>query len=600
MSEDAESSRVRVGKKAAAVVLAGLLAGATVVPQAAQAMTLLQATSQAAGSVPDKPDGESGDMGGGSGSGMGDMGGGSAGGGANTQTFDYSGSYSATLSATDGEEATSDSQTISATESLVNAIAAQGGATLTVTNATVTKSGDASDGDSCNFYGVNSIVLAVGEGSQVYLSESSLSADSEGSNAVFATDSATAYVNNVTISTTSDNSRALDATYDGTIVANQITATTEGDHCATVATDRGGGNVSVANSTLTTGGSGSPILYSTGCVEVDCITGTATGSQIAGMEGLNTIRIANSTLTSTITDKTASDPIANGIIIYQSTSGDADTSTGEAALFEARDSTLSSSIQSGSMFYLTNTTADIVLSNTTLDFDTSAACLLIATGNDDNSWGTAGSNGAAVTLTAIDQVLEGTIQVDAISSLDLYLTEGSTYTGATQIVDNESGGTSDGTIDVVVDSTSTWVLTGDATVTTLQVADGGQVVDADGNAVTIVANGETVVEGSSSITLTVTDSYSSTADLSGAKSLSEATIDRDDFDSYYGTSTAFDTNGSSDDATAEADAAETDSDTNTEADATETEEETADESSGGTGIFAWFAGLWETITSFFS
>lgn len=47
-------------------------------------------------------------------------------------------------------------------------------------NADVTKSGDVSDGDSCNFYDENSIVLAVGEGS----------------NGLFATDGATIWANN--------------------------------------------------------------------------------------------------------------------------------------------------------------------------------------------------------------------------------------------------------------------------------------------------------------------------------------------------------------------------------------------------------------------
>lgn len=81
------------------------------------------------------------------------------------------------------------------------------------------------------------------------------------------------------------------------------------------------------------------------------------------MEGLNTILIKDSTLESTVTGKTASDPIANGTIIYQSTSGDAEASTGEHATFQSVDSTLSSAIGSGSMFYFTNTTADVVLQN---------------------------------------------------------------------------------------------------------------------------------------------------------------------------------------------------------------------------------------------
>lgn len=202
---------------------------------------------------------------------------------------------------------------------------------------------------------------------------------------------------------------------------------TAGDHCASVATDRGGGSISLTNSTLTTAGSGSPLLYSTGDIEVDNVTGTASGSQIAGMEGLNTILIHNSSLTSTLTEATASDPIADGIILYQSTSGDAESTTGEAATFQAVNSMLKSAIASGAIFYFTNTKANVVLSNTTLDFDSSKVNLMTVQGNDSNNWGTAGSNGADVTFTGIGETLNGNSDVDSISSLNLYLLENSTY-----------------------------------------------------------------------------------------------------------------------------------------------------------------------------
>ena len=80
--------------------------------------------------------------------------------------------------------------------------------------------------------------------------------------------------------------------------------------CAIVATDRGGGSISLADATLSTAGSGSPLLYFTGDIQVNNVSGTSSGSQIAGMEGLNTILIKDSTLESTVTGKTASDPIA--------------------------------------------------------------------------------------------------------------------------------------------------------------------------------------------------------------------------------------------------------------------------------------------------
>lgn len=497
-------------------------------------------------------------------------GGSASGGGADTQTYDYSGTMSGALTA-DGEEVTSDGESTVAETADQNAALATNGGTLTITNGTLTKSGDDTNGDNCNFYGINSIALAVGDGTTMYISDSSLSADSEGSNGVFSTDSATAYVYNTSIDTTAGNSRGLDATYSGTIIADSLTIATEGDHSASLATDRGGGNISVTNSTLSTAGSGSPLLYSTGTIEVSNVTGTASGSQIAGMEGLNTILIFNSDLTSTITGATASDPVADGVIIYQSTSGDADTSSGETALFQAVNSKLSSSIQSGAMFYITNTTAKVILKDTELNFDSDSAKLLYIAGNDSNNWGTAGSNGGTVTFAAIGETLDGDITVDTISSLDLYLQDSTTYTGAITIEENANG-TSDGSgITVNVDSGSTWVVTGDSTVTNLNVADGGKVVDESGNTVTITANGSTAVEGTSSVTVTVTGSYSTT--VAETIEAEAASIDRTDFDSYYGTSTAI--------AETVSDESENDTEATEDTDsAEETTEDTAEEQDG--------------------
>ena len=428
-------------------------------------------------------------------------------GGADTMSFDYSGSYAGAIAA-DGEDISSDGESFTATEADQNAALVQNGGTLTLENALLQKSGDDTDGDRCNFYGVNSILTAVGEGSSATVSNSSLTATSAGSNGIFATDGATVTVSDTSIDTTADNSRGLDATHGGVITADNVNITTAGDHCAGIATDRGGGTITAVDSTVSTQGSGSPILYSTGDIEVENLTGTASGSQIAGMEGLNTICIENSTLTSSITGKTASDPIANGIIIYQSTSGDAEATTGSTATFTAKNSTLSSAIQSGSMFYLTNTSANITLQNTELDFDSSQATLITACGNDSNNWGQAGSNGAAVKVKAINQTLEGDIVADTISSINLTLTKGSTWTGSAIIQDNDSAATTtESPISITVGKKSSWIVTGDCTVSNLTVKNGGTIKDSDGQTVTIVANGKTVVEGTGNVTVTVTGTY---------------------------------------------------------------------------------------------
>ncbi len=592
MRSEAFERRDSIMRKAGVAVVTGaLLISMSPLPALAEGTSSSSGTSTATSQPAGEPPSGGGSAPGDAGGSMPGGGGGGAG-GANTMTYDYTGTLSGALTA-DGDSQEASDQTITATEADVNAALAENGGALALSGVTLEKSGDDTNGDNCNFYGVNSILLATGDGSTAKISSSKLDATSEGSNAIFATDGATVYANGDTITTSAGNSRGLDATYDGTIIANDMGISTQGDHSASIATDRGGGNISVTNSTLSTAGSGSPLLYSTGDIEVSGVTGTATGSQIAGMEGLNTILINNSTLSSTITDKTASDPVANAVIIYQSTSGDAESTTGEAATFQAVGSTLSSAIQSGAFFYVTNTTANILLQGTTLDYDSSDANLIQVEGNDSNSWGTAGSNGGTATLTLADEDVKGNVSVDTISSLALYLADNSTWTGAAAITENANGSTSDSPITVNVDDGSTWVVTADSTVSALNVASGGSVVDESGKTVTIVANGQTVVQGDSSLTVTVTGSYTTTYDGTGASTVAADLIDRSAFDTEYGTSTMF-VMGDNTDADA-ADAAQASAATGSSTDAATSASDATSSSTGNVLL-----DIWNSIVSFFT
>lgn len=528
------AKQARWKRVTACVVSAALASTLALSPVYASAETTSQtqsATSQAAGTgtPPSLP------------------GGAGAGGGADTQSFDYTGSYSGTKTA-DGQQVSSSDESIEATGTDTNALLAENGGTLDVDNATITKSGDdTQDQDGCNFYGVNSGALAVGSGSALHIGDSGITTSSAGSNGIFATDSATVFANNDTITTTSTdgNARGLDATYGGTIIGNGLTINTTGPHSATVATDRGGGNISLTNSTLDTAGSGSPLFYSTGDIEAENVTGTATGSQIAGIEGANSVYLSNSYVSSTNDAISGSDPIKNGVIIYQSTSGDADTSSGSAARFAAVGSTLATTISSGSFFYLTNTTANVVLQNTTLSYDSSNTQLLTAQGNDSNNWGSAGSNGATVNFTLRGETVSGGITADDISTATVYLLDATTWTGAASVTQNSASSktTSTSPLTVNVGSDSTWVVNGNSTVTNLNVENGGKVVDESGNTVTIKdSSGSELVKGSSEYSVIVTGSYGTSFTTGSETQVQGASIDRTSFDSTYGTSTAMGTN----------------------------------------------------------
>ena len=464
------------------------------------------------------------------------------GGGANTQSYDYSGTNKGKLTASK-KSVNATNKTINSNVADVNALLAKSGGTLTVKNSKVTKSGDDTNGDNVNFYGINSSALAVGKGSKLFISKTSIESTSEGSNGIFATDNGTVYANDVKITTKKGgNSRGLDATYGGVIYANKMNISTEGNHSAAIATDRGGGYISVTNSSLKTAGSGSPLIYSTGDIEVDAVKGTATGSQIAGIEGKNRILVYNSKLTSTNDAISGSDPIKNGVIIYQSTSGDAETASSQIGDFEAVDSTLKTTISSGAMFYVTNTNAKVVLQNTKLDFDSSKVNLINASGNNSNSWGSQGSNGGKVTFTGINQTLKGNVTVDTISNVKLYLTKKTTWTGTATIETNSAGSTSKSPLTVNVDKSSKWVVTKNTTVSNLNVEKGGKVIDSNGKIVTIKVNGKTKVKGDSDIVVTVTGKYSNTVKTSSKTSLSTRVLSRESFDKKYNVKTTFGTN----------------------------------------------------------
>lgn len=365
---------------------------------------------------------------------------------------------------TEGVVDVSDSQelsnkTLSTTSSDESAIVVNDGGSLNATGLTISKSGDSSNTGNSEFYGLNAAVL-VQKGSEATIKDTTIETNATGANAIFSTgENAIINVSNTKITTTEDSSRGLDATYGGTINANIVTITTSGQHCAAVATDRGEGTVTVKNSILNTNGKGSPCVYSTGTISVSDSKGMATNSSCAVIEGKNSITLNNTKLTSYGIGR-VDDGIDNcGVMIYQSMSGDASEGTGT---FSATDSTLTISKKSkiyetSPMFFITNTDAVINLENTKLNYGSNQ--LVIVSGND-GEWGSQGSNGGNLILNATNQILNGNISVDNISTASFIL-KGSTLTSTINSENNAKE------VNLSLDSSFKWVVTGDSYVTTL-------------------------------------------------------------------------------------------------------------------------------------
>ena len=341
---------------------------------------------------------------------------------------------------------------------------------VTIENPTVTKSGSSNGGDSCNFYGLNAAVLVKG-GSTTTITGGTITSDASGANGVFsyggnggsngtAGDGTTVIISDTTITTTGSGSGGIMTTGGGITKAYNLTVTTSGQSSAAIRTDRGGGTVTVDGGIYTSNGLGSPAIYSTADITVKNATLVSNLSEGVCIEGKNSISLTNCDLTASNTKRNGNAKFLDTIMIYQSMSGDADSGTSS---FSMTGGTLTSN--NGHVFHVTNTNAVINLTNVTIVNNDSDAVLLSVC---DDGW--SGASNIA-TLNASNQTLSGTILVGSDSTFTLNLKDSSTFTGAISgsIINaaNSTVSTSVGTVNVTVESGSTWTLTADTYISSL-------------------------------------------------------------------------------------------------------------------------------------
>ena len=364
--------------------------------------------------------------------------------------------------------------------------------TVTITNPAVTKTGNSDGGDSCNFYGLNAAVLAMG-GTTTIINGGEITSDASGANGVFsyggnggsngaAGDGTTVIISDTAITTTGDGSGGIMTTGGGITYAYNLTVETSGRSSAPIRTDRGGGTVTVDGGTYTSNGLGSPVIYSTADITVSNATLVSNLSEGVCIEGKNSVTLENCSLTADNTQRNGHATFLDSIMIYQSMSGDADSGT---SAFTMTGGTLTS--LSGHMFHVTNTHAVITLNG--VELVNSGSDVLLSVCDDD--WSGAGN---IAELNAVSQALTGTILVGENASLTLSLTEGSSFEGTVsgEIVNAEGTQISEntGTVSVSLDETSTWTLTADTWISSFEGAAGNVI----GNGYTLYVDG-TALEG---------------------------------------------------------------------------------------------------------
>lgn len=431
---------------------------------------------------------------------MGEMGGMPGGGSAGVDSYDAANTYTSDTELSDVD--------LTSTGVDENAVLVSDGASVKLEDVTITRDSDSSTGgDNSSFYGVGAAAL-VTDGTLV-ISNSNIETDASGGAGVFAYGDGIAYVSDTEITTAQGASGGIHVAGGGTLYAWNLDVETSWASSAAVRSDRGSGTMVIDGGTYTSNGTGSPAVYSTADITINDATLSATDSEAICIEGFNSIRLFDCSLSGNMPDNDQNDCVWN-IILYQSMSGD---SVEGNSTFEMIGGSLSA--ESGGMFYTTNTESTFIISNVDITYAADSDFLIKCTGNSNaRGWGSSGANGADCKFKAIDQALEGNVIWDSISQLDLYILDGSSLTGAVVNDETNAGDGGNGYAALYIDASSTWIVTGDSTLTSLECE--GTIADENGNTVTIAGTDGTVyIQGNSTYSITV-ESYSGMADVSNA------------------------------------------------------------------------------------
>ena len=388
------------------------------------------------------------------GPGGGHSGGSSTGGGSGTgggSSYSIGSTSSTGYSQSSGTNSVS-GQTYTSTGSDENAVQVTGG-TFTMTDCTITKTGDYSaSSDNTSFYGVNSAVYvgSTSAATTLTMTGGTITTNAKGANAAFAYGYGVLNISDVTIRNSANLSRGIHATGGGTIVASNLDIVTEGSNSSVVATDRGGGTVTVDGGSYVTTGSDCAILYSTGTISASNATGSSAKGEVGVIEGDNTINITNCNFSSGSSSR--------GLMILQSGSGD---SEGYNGAINITNSTITLTDSSAPLCEIpTSITGTLTLDNTSLTVPSGVLMYV----DYNTRWSTYGGTG---NLVLKNGSYTGAVNADQYGTATVSVASTATWTGS---IDNSNVASSTtATVEGV------WILNADSYVDNLTIASGATV-----------------------------------------------------------------------------------------------------------------------------
>lgn len=382
-----------------------------------------------------------------------------------------------------GTTTTITSTTITATATDESVLLVEESGVAYASSVTFVKSGNTSSTEDTSQSALNA-AIAIQEGGSVYLTDCYIETEDLGSNALHTYEDGTyAYLYNLDFYCVGELAHGI-YTAGGYIYAEDLTGSTYGTSSSAIATDTGGGTIIVNNAQVYTYGSKSALVYSTGNITVENLTGTSAKSPACVIDGSNSWTLNNPEISAA--------PNEHGVFQFMSTV----PSNSSTAYAYVNGGSVSETRGTYGLVFVSNIEAYVFLTDVSISLESG---ILANISTDD--WGASGSNGGVATIVLSEVDVSGDVYVDDISTLELDLADSSALTG---IVNADNSASS---VTLSLDSSSTWEVTGDSYVTTLE--------DGDSSFSNINSNGYTIYYGS----LGSSSSSGETISLTGGGSL---------------------------------------------------------------------------------
>ena len=312
----------------------------------------------------------------------------------------------------DGSEVTKKNTKFTSTAANESAVRVTNG-NLILKGCTINKTGDATNMDSCSFIGINAAVWADSQTATIKIDSSTVNTNATGANGIVA-NGGNIIATNVTVNCSGKLSHGIHVINGGTINAANMTINTKGDNSSVIATDRGGGNINVTGGTYQAKGKDAAIIYSTGAITTDSINGKSQQSEVAVVEGANSVSISYSTVTSGSEER--------GFLMLQSGSGDAQGINGNMSV---TNSNVTLTTNSAPLIEVcTNTTGNIQLNNDSVIIPSN----ILMRVDFNTRWQTNGATGN-LTLSG-PKTYNGSIEADTLSNANITVENGTTWVGA--------------------------------------------------------------------------------------------------------------------------------------------------------------------------